>query len=290
MRIFDTHCHYNLPGLLEDWQTHWQNAQEKGVAATIVVGTNFYSSDEAVKIALTQPNLGAAIGIHPSEYIETALTAFKEAKRIHWAEEDALQDIHTDIEELRLILNTKAVVAIGETGLDYYRLDGYTDEEKQVIKKVQQLGLKAHLQLATEKNLPIILHVRDQQDEAYWDVLRILEEEHFNGKFILHCVSGPIAYVQKAIEMGGYISAAGNTTYKNAEHLRDLIRMTPADKLLLETDAPFLPPLEFRGKKSEPWMIQETAKFLENELSLNLEQCFSNSVQLFPTVFSSAKI
>jgi TatD DNase family protein len=282
MRIFDTHCHYNLTGLHEDWQAHWQKAQEKGVTHTVVVGTNFDTSQVAVLLANSEAHLGAAIGMHPAEYVETAITVFEE--------KSIIEKIQTDIKKLQSFLNAETVVAVGETGLDYFRLDQYSNEQKQSIKKVQQLALKAHLQLATEAKLPVILHVRDQKEEAYWDVLRILKEERFEQKCILHCVSGPIAYVQQAIEMGGYISAAGNSTYKNAEHLRDLIRMTPADRLLLETDAPFLPPAEFRGKKCEPWMISETAQFLEDQVSINLEQCFENSAQLFPALLSSTKI
>ncbi len=280
-RIFDTHCHYNLKGLDANWSEHWQNAQQHGVVGAVVVGTEVDSSARAIKIASTDSKLGAAIGIHPTEYTQIALSYSANQSADEWTAEEMLAQVHTEMEKLKRIFDQRTVAAIGETGLDYFRIGSDTPEQQQLIKKIQAAGLRAHLKLA-DGQLPILLHVRDQGEAAYWDVLRILEEENYTGKLILHCVSGPLPYIKRALEMGGYVSVAGNVTYKNAESLREIVQQVPADRLLIETDAPFLPPARYRGQICEPWMIAETAEFLTNQMQIDLEQCLANSYQLFP--------
>ncbi len=290
MKIFDTHSHYNLaPFSPGDWEKHWQKAQEHGVVASVVIGTTFAESSLATQIAATDPRLGAAIGIHPAEYNQTAVGALQRntglaSIAVNDATEDALEDIQTDMDELRLIF-AKEVVAIGETGLDYFHFQDRSDVEKEFIKTIQRAALHAHLRLADGK-VPVILHVRDQAEEAYWDVLHILKEENYSGRFILHCVSGPLEYVQEALAMGAYVSVAGNVTYTSADHLRAIVRAVPADRLLVETDAPFLPPVPYRGKDCEPWMISKTMEYLVQELKIDSDQVLANSYRLFPTLQS----
>jgi len=286
MNIFDTHCHYNLEPFAETWQKHWQEAQDHGVQKSVIVGTDWLTSNTALIISQQDPNLFSAIGSHPGNYQEMI---FEISERLHQTfsdsaiiekelREELLTNIQTECKELKSIL-TKKVVAIGETGLDYFRLP--ENVSQPLIKEIQQLAFAKHLQLAQESQLPLIIHVRDTTDEAYWDVLKILQKNAWQQPFILHCVSGPNAYVQKAIELGGYVGIAGNITYKNSDHLRELIEFAPADRRLLETDAPFLPPIPYRGKPCEPWMISETAKYVQNELELDLEQIYENSCRVF---------
>jgi TatD DNase family protein len=272
--IFDSHCHYNLESFCADYLQYWQNAQEHGVTKSMVVGTDFHSSTLAAEIAEKTENLFAAIGVHPGVYQESIE---KTESKLHL--DDLISDIQTDEEELKLLWNPSAVKAIGETGLDYFHIsDG---PQRDLVIQAQQLALKMHLKLAEELHLPILIHVRDKSEQAYWDVLKILREYELPQHFVLHCVSGPISYVQQAVEMGGYIGVAGNVTYKNAEHIRDLVRSVPKDRILLETDAPYLPPQEFRGKTCEPWMISKTAEFVEKELGQDLEQIYQNTLQFF---------
>lgn len=266
MKIIDTHCHYNLDPLSSDWKTHWQKAQSEGVTHSVIVGTDYASSMRAIKIAEEEPNLFASIGVHPFEYIEPGL-----------------HGTSLDLSEVQN-LDSGVIVAIGETGLDYFRFESYSAGEIELIKQSQHTGLREHIALATERKLPLILHVRDTGEDAYWDTLRILDEENYQGIFILHCVSGPLEYVKKALSRGAYISAAGNMTYATAHQLRELVKLTPPTQLLLETDAPFLPPVPHRGKLSEPWMIRLTAEYLHKELSVDLEQCHHNSVEIFPNL------
>ncbi len=255
--IIDTHCHYNLDPLYKNWQQHWQKAQESGVKKAVVVGVNFESS--SISVHLTQEkNVYAAVGYHPDEYND--------------------EEVQKDYTQLSLLAENKKVAAIGETGLDYFRL---TEDNRKKIIAAQQTAFRKHIHLAQEHELPLIIHARDKNETAYWDILRILGEEKYTYPFILHCVSGPLAYIQKALGMGAYLGMAGNVTYKNAEHLRDIVRSAPIERLLLETDAPFLPPQEFRGKTCEPWMISKTAAFVEHELRIKQEQIYSNTVEFF---------
>ncbi|HYD35383.1 MAG TPA: TatD family hydrolase [Vitreimonas sp.] len=275
--IFDTHCHYNLPPLYPDWQQQWHKAQEHGVEKSVVIGTDFASSMVATEIAEQEQNLYAAIGIHPEVYqskVEKNETGF----------ESQLEDIHTDIKELSLLITGQKVMAVGEVGLDYYWVK---PEHKAHTMTLQKEAFIAHIKLAQEHSKPLILHVRDKEipeeptaDNAYWDVISLLKEHHDEKQpFILHCASGPLNYIRQALEMGAYIGLAGNVTYKNADHLRSIAKITPVERLLLETDAPFLAPQEFRGQPCEPWMIANTAEYVSEFLGVE-KQVFANNAHL----------
>ncbi len=274
--IFDTHCHYNLDPLSQNWQGYWQTAQEKGVQKSIVVGTNIKTTDLAIQIATKEKNLWATAAIHPIEYNRLAKEGASLANKV----DEFAQQLHMLLEKK----SATKVIAIGETGLDYFHLhkdESLSHLEKDTIIDAQKNSLKQHIMLAQKHDLPLILHVRDLQEAAYWDTLTILNQLHYQGKFILHCVSGPREYVKQALEMGAYISAAGNCTYKNAESIRELIRLAPSEKILVETDAPYLPPQEFRGKMCEPWMITQTAEFLTEHLYIPQEVLWQNAHTFF---------
>lgn len=261
--IFDSHCHYNLEPLYSQgggWQFHWQKAQKAGVTGAVVVGTDTQTSQKAVEIAVQDPALFAAIGIHPHEY-QDRVTAFFTGEILD------TQKIQQEVSSLQQ-WHTSRVVAIGETGLDYFRLPE-DPQEQEKIKQAQQAGLIAHMQLANELKLPLIIHVRDRGEAAYWTILELLKTHYQHHRpFILHCISGPTAYLQAVLEMGAFVGVAGNVTYKNAEHIRELVKLVPQNRLLLETDAPYLPPADHRGQTCEPWMISETNAFLRDQLSI----------------------
>jgi TatD DNase family protein len=279
-RIFDTHCHYNLSPLKDDWKNYWQKAKENGVQKSIVVGTDWQSIQDAIDIAATDPDLYAAVGLHPNEFDQLIMKSASTLTQFHALK----QEIETQNWTEKMQFSQKKVVAIGETGLDYFHLaqdETLSEEQKKWVRELQQLAFRKHISLAQEHQLSLIIHVRDKGPDAYSDVLRILHETNYTGRFNLHCISGSMSYVQEALQMGAYIGVAGNVTYKNAENIRDLVRSVPADRILLETDAPFLPPQEFRGHMCEPWMISKTALFLEQELSIDLEQVWQNSFTYF---------
>ncbi len=250
------------------WQNHWKKAQAQYVKKCIVVGTNATSSQVALDIAKQDENIFAAVAYHPGYYQIAANTP----------SDELLNAVISDVTALNKLLENPKVRAVGESGLDYFRLD----ENDTTTRKVQKVAFQAHIKLAVKHNLPLIIHVRDKTEEAYWDTLTILKEHWPAQKpFILHCVSGPTEYVKAALELGGFIGVAGNVTYKNSDHIRSLVALTPPDRIFLETDAPFLPPQEFRGKTCEPWMISLTAQYLQNELGIELEQVYENSQRVF---------
>jgi TatD DNase family protein len=274
MSIFDTHCHYNLEPLASNWEEHWKKAQDKGVQASIVVGTEPETSEVALSIANQDLQLFAAIGIHPN-YVSSA-------------------NLHTQSFLTTLLINqkesgTNAIVAIGETGLDYFRLK--RNESGKIIDQIeisnQQAALREHLECAAKHELPVILHVRDQLspeseviDNAYWDTLHITAD-YPNLTYILHCLSGPLVYLQYMLKRQVYASIAANCTYPSAHAIRELITHIPQDKLLIETDAPFLAPQTYRGQICEPWMITQTASFLATEHQISLERVLENSYSCF---------
>lgn len=267
--IIDTHCHYNLSPLFTNWPQHWQKAQVHGVSKSIVVGADLYSSQQALVIATQEPNLFAAVGIHPEESLAVNL-----------------QNQLDQVKVLAMSKNPK-LVAIGEIGLDYFRLTT-SDHQTATIKAQQQL-FQAQLEIANQVNLPAIIHVRDQEipgtptaGNAYWDTLQLIKVAYqFHKPFILHCVSGPLNYVTQALDMGAYIGVAGNVTYKNADRIREIVKMISTDRLLVETDAPYLPPQLYRGQTCEPWMIEETTKYLSANFEIDQIQLVKNAAVCF---------
>jgi TatD DNase family protein len=282
--IFDTHCHYNLeplysgqatyfeidendPILKKTWQDHWLEAQKHDIKKTLVPGAGLSSSRLAVEIARTDKNLYASVAIHPLrvEKIELA-SAIKE------------------IEELS---QNESVIAIGETGLDYFHF-GEKKEFAAInnIKKAQEELFIEHIKLAVKKKLTLIIHARDQQQTAYWRILEILDE-YWPAKenIIFHCLSGPIDYVKKAMTIdNSYFGFDGNLSFKNAGDLRELfyfIQKQAPEKILLETDAPYLAPHPYRGQICQPAMISELAKFVKNNLGGDLKQIYQNSLKAF---------
>jgi TatD DNase family protein len=264
--IIDTHAHYNLEPFYPDWQRYWQEAKAHGVTHSIVVGTDVVTSQRALEITTQDPNLFAALGIHPTEWNTLSV------------------ELDSQLAQIEQLLKQPKVIAIGETGLDYFHFESETNRE-EVIKHQQQ-AFRRHIQLAQKYQKILIIHVRDQQEVAYWDTLRILEEEQFTGKFILHCVSGPLNYIQKAMKMGAYFGVAGNVTYKSADPIRKIVESVPLDRLVSETDCPFLPPVPYRGKTCEPWMIAQTVSYLETQLAKPAAKIHQNAISLLDPVGS----
>jgi TatD DNase family protein len=288
MQIFDTHCHYNLAPIFAGdpaWKAQWQTAQDNGVVGSIIIGTNRHDCETALNIAQQDRRFGAAIGIHPAEYNQVTLDAIQRTTNLRDAVETALLRVEEDAAFLSSLLKNPKVVAVGETGLDFFHFADASIAQQEAIKEIQRAALRRHL-LLSGGTLPVILHVRDRSEEAYWNILEILKHEQFTGQFILHCASGPLAYIDSAVQMGGYVSIAGNVTYKSAEHIREIVRRVPKDRLLIETDAPFLPPVPHRGESCEPWMIRHTAEYLVNELGIDPDQLLANTYRLFPTLHS----
>ncbi|HBT46615.1 MAG TPA: hydrolase TatD [Peptococcaceae bacterium] len=218
--IIDSHAHLNDPAFSRDLPEVIARLQEAGVSAVINVGYDVRSSREAVAQAYNWPVLRAAVAVHPHE----AATFNEESARV-----------------IRSLALDRRVVAIGETGLDYYRNLSPRRQQEEVFRW--------HLRLAKQLNLPVIIHDRD----AHQDVLRILREEGraLRG-VVMHCFSGSWEMARQCLDMGFYISLAGPVTFKNAVKVREIAARVPLDRLLVETDAPYLTPEPYRGQRNEP--------------------------------------
>lgn len=270
--IIDTHCHYNLEPLFsvestEMYQMHFKMAHEHEVDKALVPGTDYISSERALKITENDPSLWAAIGFHPHE--------------AHTLEAGS---VATQLSELLDAHPRSRCIAIGETGLDYFRLEDDAVQEREQ----QQTIFTEHILFADTRHLPLSIHVRDHGTAAYDAVIALLKENKNGDRpCILHCVSGSLSYVQAALELGAYISFAGNVSYKSAENIREILQYTPQDRILVETDAPYLPPQEYRGSVCEPWMIQLTVEYIKKIRGITQEQLVENTYALFPEMRDS---
>ncbi|MCS6831156.1 MAG: TatD family hydrolase [Armatimonadota bacterium] len=233
----DTHCHLNHPDFAHDAQQVWSRAQEAGVHQAIVVGYDLASSEAAIQIATAYDGCWASVGVHPHDAAQCTQDA------LSLLQQRALQP---------------QVAAIGEIGLDYYR--------NLSPKNVQQQAFERQIQIASQLNLPVIIHCRN----AYDDLLDILSRHPLPG--VLHCFSGELHHARRAVEMGWYLGIGGVATFKNAHSLREVVQQTPLERLLLETDAPYLAPVPHRGKRNEPSYIPLIAEVVASLKNIPIEE------------------
>lgn len=230
-----------------------QRAEQAGVSLIITVGTDLESSHRAVELADLFPQVFASVGIHPHNARSCTLEA---------------------VARLREMALRPKVVAIGETGLDFYK--------NLSPPEIQVLAFREQIRLAREIDKPIVVHDRD----AHKQLLRVLKEEGSRGiKGVIHCFSGDLAMAKQCFEMGLSISIPGSVTFRNAARLRNVVSNVPADRILLETDAPFLAPIPFRGRRNEPSFIRYTADRVAKVRKVSLEQLAAqvcdNTARLF---------
>lgn len=226
--LIDSHCHIFDTYYGKEIPTIVQNATDAGINHMLNVGCDLTGSKEAVDLAETYEPLYAAVGIHPHEASSVTV--------------ETIESLHA------MAALSKKVVAIGETGLDYFR--------NRSPKVDQQNAFRLHIELAIKLDLPLIIHNRDAND----DCLMILREMGLpKAGGVMHCFSGDVALAKEAIDLGLHISLAGPVTYPKNEVLRQVAAIIPDDRLLIETDAPYLSPQKFRGKRNEPALIHHTA-------------------------------
>lgn len=224
MKLFDSHIHLNHEAFDRDRDEVWERAMTAGVARAVVVGWDLESSRKAVELAERHPQLTVAVGVSPHDVAR--------------APEDY-------IDRLKVLANHPAVAAIGEIGLEYFHPVG--------PKEVQRRVLAEQLRLANDLGLPVVIHNRD----ADADLLEELTRNRPCGG-VLHCFTSTIETMNAALALGFYISLPGIVTFKNEGGLGDVVRAIPEDRLLIETDCPYLAPVPFRGKRCEPSMVEKT--------------------------------
>lgn len=241
MKLIDTHCHLNFKEHFPNVASTLQSAKQNNVVACIVVGCDTETSRYAIELAEKYDEIYACIGWHPNysaNYTTHELQKIKE-----------------------LSFHPKCV-AIGEVGLDYYWK--YATQEQQRTCSLE------HIQLAIQRNLPVVLHCRD----AYDDLLNFLEDLVAVPKnMILHCFSGSIEHAKRAVSMGCYFGIDGPITYRKAENLRQIVKTLPKDRLLIETDSPYLTPHPYRGQQNSPAMIPLINSELAKTLEMSEQEC-----------------
>jgi len=223
--LIDTHCHLDFPEFNEDRPEVIQRAKEEGLSYIINIGSSIEGSRKSVDLSKEYDFIYASVGIHP-----------------HGADKVGEKQIGI----LKELAHNPKVVAIGEIGLDYYRNYSKTENQKSLFLDL--------IKLAKNLGLPVVIHNR----QAESDVLKVLKEA-MPIQAVIHCFSADEKFLQDILELGFFVSYTCNITYKKAQNLRDLVKKTPLDRIFLETDAPYLPPEGFRGKRNEPFWVKRLA-------------------------------
>ncbi|MDO5017897.1 MAG: TatD family hydrolase [Lagierella massiliensis] len=251
--MIDSHAHLDDEKFNVDREEVIQKLQEKFVKYVINPSSDMESSKRVVELSKEYENIFAAVGVHPHE----------------------AEDFESkDLEKLRELAKNPKVVAIGEIGLDYFYDNSPREIQKEVFKK--------QLQLSVELKLPVIIHTR----EAMGDTFDILNE--FKGKVsgVMHCYTGSIEMAKRFMELGFYISIAGPVTFKNATNVKDMAKQIPLDKLLIETDSPYLTPVPNRGKRNDPSNVLYVADMLANLKEISIDEIIENSRENTIKLFS----
>lgn len=264
--LVDSHCHLNFPDFKDDLDAVVQRARDAGVRLMQTICTGMEEFDEVHGIAQKYDGVYCSVGVHPNE-------------------SDKAPVIPT-VGELLEKTNLPKVIGIGETGLDYHYLEG-DDKARENAVKVQKKSFKVHIDAARQSRLPVIVHCRDADE----DTVAMLTEEMRVGPFkgLIHCFTGTKYLADKAVELGMYISLSGIITFKNAQAIRDALQDVPLDRLLVETDAPYLAPNPYRGKRNEPSFTLYTNRMLAEVKKIPEEECARITTENFFRLFDKAK-
>lgn len=258
MTLADSHCHLNYKGLVEEQQSVLERARARGVTAMLNISTRQREWGDVIAVAEREPDVWASVGIHPHE-----------------------ADTHPDVDAAKLVAATAhpRVVGLGECGLDYY----YDHSDRGA----QAASFRAHCAAARETGLPIIVHTRDAED----DTAQLLEHELGKGVFpgVIHCFTGTGPFADRMIDLGFYISISGIVTFKNARDLQETAARLPIERLLIETDAPFLAPVPHRGKPGEPGFVADTCAFLASLRGTTAQALAASTAENFHTLFAKTR-
>ena len=258
--LVDSHCHLDFPELASHIRELLAAMQEKQVGWALCAGVTLERFPGMLSMVRATPNLYAAVGVHP----DTEAPA-QEA----------------DLETLLTLANDPKVVAIGETGLDYYRLP----ENSSLQKSIQQTRFRTHIQAARQTGKPLIIHTRSAAD----DTLRILREEDAGAVGgVFHCFTETAEIARQALDLGFHISFSGILTFKNAVELKNIARWVPLERLLVETDSPYLAPVPYRGKINQPAYVRHVAEEIARLRELPLETVVKATTDNFFRLFSYA--
>lgn len=255
--LVDSHCHLDFPDFAEERDSVIARAEAAGVGMMVTISTRVKRFENVLAVAKAYENVFCSVGTHPH---------------------NAGEETDVTVEELIRLSAHPKVVAIGEAGLDYFYDRSPRDVQAAVFRR--------HIAAARETRLPLVIHSRD----ADADMEAILRDEKGKGAFpfILHCFSSGEALARAGVELGGYVSFSGILTFKKSEELREIARSIPHDRLLVETDAPYLAPVPFRGKRNEPAYVAHTAAVLAETIGMSAEDVAALTTANFFRCFSKA--
>ena len=254
--LVDSHCHLNFPEIIDNIQSVRQSMQDAQVGHALCVSVTLDKFPEVLSLAERFENFFASVGVHPD---------------------------YEDIEEptvdtLIKLANHPKIIAIGETGLDYFRLTGDLEWQRE--------RFRTHIKASILTNKPLIIHTRSAAE----DTLRIMQEEGANRVGgVMHCFTESLDVANAAIEMGFYISFSGIVTFKNAVQLKEVAKTIPLNKMLVETDSPYLAPIPFRGKTNQPAYVKYVAQEIANLRGISLDEVMQATTHNFFTLFKHAK-
>ena len=255
--LIDSHCHLNYDGLVERQDEVLATARARGIGGFLNISTRQTEWGEVVGAAERHDDVWASIGVHPHE-----------------------ADAHPDLGSAALVEAAAhpRVIAIGECGLDYY----YDKSDRTA----QRERFQAHIEASRETGLPLVVHTRDAEDDTAEILTCAVAEGGVTG--VLHCFTGSATLAKIALDLGFYISMSGIVTFKNARDLQETAKATPQERLLVETDSPFLAPVPHRGKTCEPAFVADTAAFLSDLRGEPIEQLAAATTANFFTLFGKA--
>ncbi len=255
LMLIDSHCHLDFPDFAEELDDVVARAEAAGLGRMVTICTRVRKFPQVLEVAERFENVFCSVGTHP-----------------HNAHEEL--DIST--QEIVALTNHPKVVAVGEAGLDYF----YQKEHANA----QAEGLRNHIKVARETQLPLVIHSRDADE----DMVEILTHETGEGAFpfVLHCFSSGRALAEAGVKLGGYVSLSGILTFKNSQEIRDIAADVPMDRLLVETDAPYLAPTPYRGKRNEPSYVVETAKVLAETKGVSVDEIWQATTNNFFRLFN----
>ena len=251
--MIDSHCHLDHEPLLSDLSNVIKRSKEVGIKKLLTISTSFESFSRIRNIVNKDEMIFGTIGIHPHETDKDKITSdfiFENLKKY------------------------QKIIGIGETGLDFYY--------KNSNKENQVNSFRTHIETSIEANIPIIVHSREAEDETY-NILKDYKSE--NPKILMHCFTGTSKFAEKLLELNSFFSASGIITFKNATDLQKTFSLIPDDKILIETDSPFLAPVPNRGKKNEPSFIQFTANKLAEIKDINVSKLIEITTNNFNKLF-----
>ncbi len=253
--LVDSHCHLDFPELSENLGSLLENMKQNDVVAALCVGVNLEDFPRVRRIAEDHANIYASVGVHPDYEVE-----------------------EPTVEEITALAEHPKVIAIGETGLDYFRLKGDLEW--------QRTRFRNHIRAARRTGKPLIIHTREASD----DTLRIMEEEgaiEVGG--VMHCFTESWEVAKAAMEMNFYISFSGIVTFKKALELKEVAKQVPLEKMLVETDSPYLAPVPYRGKTNQPAYVRNVAEEIASLRGITLEEVGSATTENFFRLFRLEK-